>query len=148
MTTLHLICGLPGSGKTTLARQLEEDGAGVRLSPDDWILALGLAIDDEEARTRVERLQWNLAQRMLANGSSVILENGFWTREERSAYRSIARQLGAKTRLHFLDVPIHELTRRLAIRNRALPKAAQVDSEHLEAWSRLFERPDENELAG
>ncbi|WP_210187018.1 AAA family ATPase [Kaistia soli] len=145
---MHLICGLPGSGKTTLARQLEEDGAGVRLSPDDWILALGFAIDDEEARTRVEDLQWTLAQRILAGGSSVILENGFWTREERSAYRSTALQLGAETRLHFLDVPLHELTRRLAIRNRDLPKAAQVDPGHLEAWSRLFERPDGNELAG
>ena len=147
MTTLHLICGLPGSGKTTLARQLEDERAGIRLSPDEWMLSLAFAIDDEEARTRVEQLQWTLAQQMLASGSSVILENGFWTREERSSYRSIARELGAETRLHVLDVSIDELARRLAIRNSGLPVAARVDSGRLKAWSLSFERPDEDELA-
>ncbi|WP_395697799.1 AAA family ATPase [Methylocella sp.] len=34
MPIVHLICGLPGSEKTTLARQLEQQGKGVRLSPD------------------------------------------------------------------------------------------------------------------
>ena len=77
MATLHLLCGLPGSGKSTLARRLEQDGAGLRLSPDDWMLALGFQLYDEAARARVEQLQWALAQHLLANGVSVILENGF-----------------------------------------------------------------------
>jgi hypothetical protein len=77
IATLHLLCGLPGSGKSTLARRLEQDGAGLRLSPDDWMLALGFQLYDEAARARVEQLQWALAQHLLANGVSVILESGF-----------------------------------------------------------------------
>ena len=40
MATLFLICGLPGAGKTTLARQLEATHAALRLCPDEWIAPL------------------------------------------------------------------------------------------------------------
>jgi predicted kinase len=35
MATLHLICGLPCSGKTTLAKQLEQQHAALRLTTDN-----------------------------------------------------------------------------------------------------------------
>lgn len=148
MTTLHLICGLPGSGKSTLARQLEDEGARVRLAPDEWMLALGFDLYDEAARSRVEELQWVLAQRLLASGVSVILENGFWSRAEREACRSVARSLGVPTRLHYLAVPIEELERRVIARNRQVPAEAVVDPGDLRAWSKLFEPPTEEELHG
>jgi len=37
MPTPHLICGLPGPGKTTLARQLERHLPALRLTPDEWM---------------------------------------------------------------------------------------------------------------
>ncbi|MFZ0544969.1 MAG: AAA family ATPase [Candidatus Promineifilaceae bacterium] len=40
MATLILICGLPGSGKTTLARQIEQSRSALRLCPDEWIARL------------------------------------------------------------------------------------------------------------
>lgn len=147
MTTLHLIRGLPGSGKTTLAHQLEKDGEGIRLSPDEWMTALGFHLYDEAARTRVEQLQWKLAQRLLANKTSVILENGFWSRQERDAYRSVAISLGAKTRLHYLSIPIEELRRRIIARNQDNPPESMVDPDDLLSWGNLFEPPTKEELA-
>jgi predicted kinase len=38
---LILICGLPGSGKTTLAKELEPGVPAIRLSPDEWKHDLG-----------------------------------------------------------------------------------------------------------
>lgn len=38
---LIVVAGLPGSGKTTLAHQLEQTYAAVRLSADDWMESLG-----------------------------------------------------------------------------------------------------------
>ncbi|MEY2425139.1 MAG: hypothetical protein QOI61_711, partial [Actinomycetota bacterium] len=39
---LVVICGLPGSGKTTLAKELEQSMPAVRFCPDDWFVALEL----------------------------------------------------------------------------------------------------------
>lgn len=148
MAMLHLICGLPGAGKSTLARQLETAGEGIRLSPDEWLLTLGSGLHDETMRERVERLQWSLGQQLLAGGVSVILENGFWSRAEREAYRSAALRQGAATRLHYLAVPIGELKRRVAARNRGLPAGEVVDPDDLDTWSALFEPPTDEELRG
>jgi predicted kinase len=35
-----IVCGLPGSGKTTLARTLESQFRAVRFTPDEWMDAL------------------------------------------------------------------------------------------------------------
>lgn len=40
MTTLHLIVGLPWSGKTTLAKLLETQHQAILLSPDEWQIRL------------------------------------------------------------------------------------------------------------
>ena len=54
MATLHLICGLPGSGKTTLAKQLETSEGAVRFCPDEWIAEILLDPDD---RAEMDRLR-------------------------------------------------------------------------------------------
>ena len=36
MATLYLICGLPCSGKSTLAKQLELELSALRLTPDQF----------------------------------------------------------------------------------------------------------------
>lgn len=101
---LHLICGLPGSGKTTLGKRLEQTGHGVRFSPDEWLHRLGIDFYDEAGRERVEALQWSLAQQLLQRGQDVIVENGFWSKAERDGYRTVAEAIGAVTQLHFLEV--------------------------------------------
>ena len=37
--TLFIICGLPGAGKTTLAKKIEGSFSAVRISADDWMPA-------------------------------------------------------------------------------------------------------------
>jgi predicted kinase len=101
-TRLVLLCGLPGSGKTTLARQLETELAAVRLCPDDWLNDLGVDLNDEPTRDRLELVFWTLAQRLLELGQSVILESGFWLRSDRDEKRLGARALGVGVELCYL----------------------------------------------
>ena len=145
---LILICGLPGSGKTTLAKQLAKEARAVRLSPDEWKHALGIDYYDDAARVRLEQRLWMLAQELLMLGQSVIMENGFWTREERDELRLAGRTLGATVELHYLAAPVEELWRRLEVRNEgAKPGAVPIKRRDLEQWAARFEAPDAAELA-
>ena len=145
---LILICGLPGSGKTTLAKQLAEEVPAVRLCPDEWKHDLGIDYYDEQGRVRLEKRLWQLGQELLGLGQSVILENGFWAREERDELRLAARSLGVAVELHYLEAPVDELWRRLEIRNEeGEPGTAPIKREDLDTWAQQFEAPDAAELA-
>ena len=147
MATLFLICGLPGSGKTTVAREIEFEHGALRLAPDEWLARIGSDGYDEAMRAAVEAVQWEVAQRVLALGVSVILESGFWSRRERLEFRTQAAELGADSKLVFLDVSRDELAARLARRNASLPHGSfHVDVTDLDVWMDMFERPTPDEL--
>jgi predicted kinase len=149
--TLHLICGLPCAGKTTLARQLEQERSALRLTPDEWHTRLfGLDLEDAAHDVRhdlIESLLWTIAARVLALGANVILDFGFWGQSEREDYRARAKQLGARTELHFLDVPEDVLLARLEQRNAALPSGTfSIPESKLKAWMSIFQPPTRAEL--
>jgi predicted kinase len=147
-TRLILICGLPGSGKTTLAKHLASEVPAVRLSPDEWKHDLGIDYYDEETRVRLEKRLWELAQELLTLGQNVILENGFWAREERDELRLGGRTLGVAVELQYLEAPVEELWRRLELRNvEAKPGTAPIERQDLLQWTARFEAPDAAELA-
>ena len=147
MATLHLISGLPGSGKTTLAKRLERELPGLRLSPDVWMARIVGDGYDEAKREVVEALQWEIAASALGLGIDVILENGFWSREERDDFRERASALGVDSKLHFLDVPKKELLKRLSLRNASMPSDTFIVTKaHLDNWWDLFEPPTQDEI--
>lgn len=145
------MCGLPCSGKTTLAKRIEHERSALRLTPDEWITRLfGAEISGEAldaARDPVETVLWELAARVLVLGVDVVLDFGFWSRSERDDFRSRAAQLGARSELHFLNVPEAELLTRLAARNAQLPSGTfWIDEARFRLWLSLFEPPTQDEL--
>jgi predicted kinase len=141
---LIIVCGLPGSGKTTLARQLESRLGAVRFSPDEWMDALSLNLYDEDRRGKIEALQWKIGQELLARGLIVIIEWGTWGRSERDTLRLGARALGAAVELHYLSAPANVLFERIQRRDLESPP---IERDALSRWVEIFQAPTPEEMA-
>jgi predicted kinase len=158
VATLHLIVGLPCSGKTTLARQLETKYFALRLTTDEWHIRLfghdyaDNMTESEEAKhdsrhDPVEAIMWDVAARVLVLGVDVILDFGCWVRSQRDEFRSRSENLGADFKIHFVDVPQEVLFERLKARNdRHTEETFVIPEAKLKEWIRIFEPPSSEEL--
>jgi predicted kinase len=147
--TLYLICGLPGAGKTTLAKQIEVEQNALRLTPDDWLCRLfgNDRHHSDTYRDVMEGLLWETTEQILQLGVNVVLDYGFWTKEERASFRKQAESIGARVKLISLEVPREELWRRLQHRNQNLPPHNYIAEEHeLDEWFAVFEPPTLDEM--
>lgn len=141
---LIIVCGLPGAGKTTLARELEASLAAIRMCPDEWMDALHINLWDSAKRADIEALQWQLAQQLLACGLVVIIEFGSWAREERDVLRLGARVLGAAVELRYLTASVDDLFDRIRRRDMEQPP---IERDALARWAEKFDVPTPEELA-
>jgi predicted kinase len=141
---LILVCGLPGTGKTTRAKQLEAELGAIRLSADDWMDALSINLHEEEIRGRIEALQWKLGRQLLAAGLTVIIEWGTWGRAERDQLRAEARYIGASVYLHYLSAPVETVFERIQRRGREEPP---IERGAIVRWFEMFEAPTAEEMA-
>ena len=151
MATLHLMVGLPCSGKSTLARKLEHELPALRLTPDEWHIALfGQDAEDPQHDVRhsqIEALLWKVASRALQLGTNVILDFGLWAKEEREDFRARAKELGVSSEIHYLAVPEDELLERLRERNsRPSQRSFLISEEAMKPWFALFQKPAIDEL--
>ena len=145
---MTILCGLPGSGKTTFARRMEHANSIVRLCPDEWMADLGISHNNSLVHDRLEQRLTQLGLALLHNGQSVVLEYGFWARAERDLKRAEAHAIGVPIDLYYFDPPLDELWRRLAARNKVhIPGTVIIRRSNLDHYADIFQPPDAAEFA-
>jgi predicted kinase len=147
MSILHVMVGLPGSGKTTRAKAIALQTGALRLSPDDWHLRLfgqDLHLPDHDARHEaIEGLMRELAFDLLRRGLDVIVDFGLWTRAERDALRAEVTAFGASMVLHPCDAPLVALFARIQTRTGGFAVTMQM----LQDWHAVYEPVTPQEAA-
>jgi predicted kinase len=153
MAIAHLICGLPGAGKTFFSRQLAQrlpDAS--RYTPDEWMHRLHSEDPDEAKFTQyyreIEEDIWHRVRKDLRAEKDVILDFGFWTRESRDRARKIVFELGATARLYWLDAPQDILLQRVMLRSQSVPSdSLYIDENAFFEFLGRFEPPEADEQA-
>jgi len=153
---LIITCGLPGTGKSTLARSVA-DRTGFAVLSSDIVrkemagllagqhqyeaFAKGIYAPDFTERTYVEILE--RARPLLLDGRSVILDASFIRRSHRKAALRLARETGAQFACVQLDIPAKTVRRRLVARLRRGADPSDARWETYVAQKRRFQRPSE-----
>ena len=153
MAKVFLICGKICSGKSTYARELAKTHNAVILSADEIMLAIFGQDAGENHDLYMKKLQKHLYQKSLeiaASDINVILDFGFWTRQERKAIREFFRAENISFELHYLNITHSEWKKRLAKRNTEIlqkrSNAYFVDEELEKKCEKLFEQPEREEI--
>lgn len=154
--TISLVVGMPGAGKTTWAREQEVALPALRLTPDDWQMAVFDADSPDpwrsreraDHRDRIEGKLIEVGMRAAALGIDVIFDFGLWSRDERSALRWIAHSLGVDAQVVYLPIDYPEQRRRVAGRFRFEPGQFRMSETELQRWHGEFDVPDQEELRG
>lgn len=133
---LVLLVGMPGAGKTTLAREVVRERGAVHLDPDAWLVALGL--DPAGPRDRFEELMFEHGLELIRAGLTVVVESGGWRRANREAKRAAVQALGLPVELHVLDLPLEERWARISARNE-VPGAVRISRADMEEWDGWWE---------
>lgn len=100
------MCGPAGSGKSTVAKQLEAEGM-TRLSFDQeaWrrgIRTMPLPVDIYE---EIEQALRTRLLELASGGVDVVLDFSFWSRRTRAEYRDLLRPLGVVPETIYLATP-------------------------------------------
>ena len=109
LNMLYLVCGLPGTGKTAVAKELVSLTGGVILRTDEIRKRIfsSLQYTPEEKR-HVYGAVFKTAESMLRMGMNVILDATFYKKTYRDAAGKVAERVGKK--LAIIEVKCDEET--------------------------------------
>jgi predicted kinase len=147
--TLHLLIGLPGSGKTTLAKILQELTDSVRVSSDDYRLLLfpKPKFTQKEHDNLYAMIDHNV-EHLLQAGHSVVYDANLNRRVHREEKYALARKYEANVKLWWVQTE-QELSKQRRVeesKHHHLVPRDETPGEMHDRISDLFEAPVEDEL--
>lgn len=153
MAKVFMICGKICSVKSTQAQKIRSRCQAVILSVDEIILALfgqdvGKVLDDYVAKTKKYLYQKSLE--VIDSGIDVILDWGFWTREEREHARRFYSSRNIECEMQYIDIDSDEWRMRMQKRNQSVQEkkfdAYYVSEDLVAKFENIFQEPERDEV--
>ncbi|SFK84754.1 AAA family ATPase [Shimia haliotis] len=147
---LHLLCGKPAAGKSTLCAQLVRTAGAVVISEDAWLAALfgdqmASLKDFVRCSQKVRDVAGPHVVDLLRAGVTVVLDFQANTAESRAWMLGLARQAQVQAVLHHLDVPDAVCKARLTARNASGAHPFSVSEAQFDKLSAHFVPPSPDE---
>ena len=154
MAKLLCICGKIGCGKTYYANRLKEQEHAVILSTDEVTYDLTNNQQGEgydEFARRVNLYLRKKAVEIVNAGCTVILDWGFWTKENRKEIKRYGENNGVLVEMHYIDIDDKTWYENIEKRNNEVISGNggsrfYVDEGVLNKVSSLFEIPEKEEI--
>ena len=150
--TLYLIHGFIAFGKTTFAKKLAVEKDAVRFTHDEVMIERFGTNPPADKFQEYSQIVTNeiivKAKRRLSEGNSVILDFGFWSRNERDKYKELAKSIGADCVIYSINCDIDVAKQRCLQRTAEMPDGALViDENAFNILLQKFEPINEDEEA-
>lgn len=155
MTTIHLVEGPVGAGKSTYAGRLSLDLSAPVLNLDEWMVTLfrpdrpdtGFMAWYQDRKARCIEQIWKVASDLVELGSPVILELGLVQRADREAFYHRVDGTDHPLEVHVLDAPTALRRQRVRHRNETQTGTFRmvVSDEVFALANAAWQPPDEQE---
>lgn len=154
MSRLICICGKIGSGKTYYANKLKKQENSVIFSIDEVTYDL---INNEQGKGYdefVRRVNLYLRKKsveIVNAGCSVILDWGFWTKENRNEIKKYCKNNGVIVEMHYIDIDDEAWCKNIEERNNKVLAGCDgsnfyINEKLLKKVSSMFEIPKKEEI--
>ncbi len=145
-STIYLICGFLGAGKTTYSRKLAKDTGAIHLNPDDVCMQKyspeEYETNWEDCFTQTLDFLWQEISAYIKQNKDIIFDVGFWTKSSRDEAVSKIKQMGGNPIIHYIYAPDAILKQRLKTRKG---KIAEQNLLNFDLIKKSFEEPSEDE---
>ena len=147
MPKVIILCGKICSGKSTYVESLKKEINAVVLLCDNLMLILfdeHLGEKHNDILKKCKNYIYDLAQQIIFVNINVILDFGFWFKEESTNIIEFFEFKGIETEIHYIKVDKITWDAQIEKRN-VLVKSEKINCYYKERFDRMFEEPDENE---
>lgn len=148
-TTLYIVQGFIGAGKSTFSRELSKKTGAIHLNVDTWVSKLYNKKSNYDWNKRFDEtviLLWDKTKDLLLNGFDVIFDMGFWFKKDRIFAKQLAQECKSNFKHYYIYAPDEILKKRI-MADRP-PKWAKMHLQNFDENKNLFEEPlsDENPI--
>lgn len=154
MAKVYLICGKICCGKTTYAQKICSENNAILLSVDEIMLSLFDQCCGEklhkEYEKRIKKHLFDKSLEFIEKGVAIVLDWGFWTKEERDFAKSFYKSRNIDCQLHYIEIDDKTWEYRLNKRNKEIldnkTKAYYLEYNRALEFASRFEKPDVDEI--